>query len=659
MVRLSETSGSRQLQQPGAYSDHRKKRTPWAGPLKLYLSLLIILLLLGVALPLIWMAHQRGENAAEMAADEKMRLLTERTADRFRIVFGDAVPLVSMAAISDAFATPPPADLPAKTRLLLTGLAGSPHLDGLYVGYDDGSFIHLVSLDNDKTWRKVLGAPAEAAFALRIISRDAASERMTSVWRFLNHDGKVLAELAPTEAAYDPRSRPWYQQATATSGTSSVGPYVTATTRALALTLAERHQTRNDAVVGADILLATIGQFLDSEKISPRASAFILDEARELIIHSDPAVMERLLLLRGRKMRVAADDPNISDATVDAARRALPAAEGSFAFTVGDKAYLGQAAAITFSPLLADNILVIAAPLSDFTAANEELLRRALFVSGILLAMGIIAAILIARLITRSLSSLTEEAMHLGDFEFDEAARERTYIREINSLANALAAARDAIRSFALYVPRELVRKIVTSRGGHESAAAREDVTVLFTDIRDFTTISERHSPEDVVAMLSTYFELMNKGVERHQGAIIQFLGDSVFAMWNAPVPDPDHADHACRCALDLAAALRDFNTGQRGLGRPEFVTRFGLHTGPAVVGSVGAERRLVYTAMGDTVNVASRLEGINKEFGTTIMVSRALKDRVEKNFVFRPLGFHQAKGREEKVELFELIAGR
>lgn len=644
------------MQQPGARS-HPPKRASWAGPLKLHLSLLIILLLLGVALPLIWMAQQHGETAAESAAGDKMQLLTERTSDRFRVVFGDAVPLVSMAAISDAFANPPPSDLPAKARLLLKGLAGSPNLDGVYVGYGDGSFIHAVSLDNDKTWRKVLGAPAEASFALRIIAREPAGASMSSVWRFLDGDGRVLAELAPTEAAYDPRGRPWYRRAMATPGMSSVGPYVTATTRALALTLSQRHDAGNGAVAGADILLATIGQFLDSEKVSPRATSFILDDARNLVIHSDPALMEKLLLLRGRKARIAADDPNISDATVDAARAALPATEGAFAFKVGTQAYLGQAAPISFSPLLAGNTLVIAAPLSDFTAANEELLRRALVVSGLLLAIGIIAAILIARLITRSLSALTEDAMRLGDFEFGKAAPEPTHIREINSLATALAAARDAIRSFALYVPRELVRKIVTSHGDSQSAAARQEVTVMFTDIRDFTTISERHSPEEVVAMLSSYFELMNKGVERHKGAIVQFLGDSVFAMWNAPVPDPDHADNACRCALDLAAVVSAFNAGQRALGKPEFVTRFGLHSGPAVVGSVGAERRLVYTAMGDTVNVASRLEGINKEYGTTIMTSRAIKDRCEKDFVFRRLGFHQAKGRAEKVELFELVA--
>jgi adenylate cyclase len=195
------------------------------------------------------------------------------------------------------------------------------------------------------------------------------------------------------------------------------------------------------------------------------------------------------------------------------------------------------------------------------------------------------------------------------------------------------------------------------STGRGVDAASRQEVTVLFTDIRDFTTICERRQPEEIVALLSTYFDLMNRGVERNHGAIIQFLGDSIYAMWNAPMSDPDHALHGCQCALDLAAAICDFNIAQRAAGRPEFVTRFGVHTGPAVVGSVGAENRLQYTAMGDTVNVASRLEGINKEFGTTIIVSRATYDRCKGAFTFRPLGFHQAKGRTEKTEIFELAS--
>ena len=117
------------------------------------------------------------------------------------------------------------------------------------------------------------------------------------------------------------------------------------------------------------------------------------------------------------------------------------------------------------------------------------------------------------------------------------------------------------------------------------------------------------------------------------------------------------HVSDACRCALELKAAIDVWNAGNRQAGRPELVTRFGLHTGAAVVGSVGAQARLQYTAMGDTVNVASRLEGINKEFGTTILASGAVKEGSGGAFTFRPLGVVQAKGRVEQIEIFELVS--
>jgi adenylate cyclase len=184
-------------------------------------------------------------------------------------------------------------------------------------------------------------------------------------------------------------------------------------------------------------------------------------------------------------------------------------------------------------------------------------------------------------------------------------------------------------------------------------------VTAIFTDIYDFTTISEGNSPEAVVTMLSDYFDILNRTVNANNGTIVQFLGDSIFAMWNAPVADENHAENACRAALAMRDALVEFNAEQKRKGLPEFRTRFGLHTGEAVVGSVGAVDRLQYTAMGDTINVASRLEGMNKEHGTTILASSAVYERCHDVILFRPLGEVHAKGRREEIELFEVVTLR
>jgi adenylate cyclase len=331
-------------------------------------------------------------------------------------------------------------------------------------------------------------------------------------------------------------------------------------------------------------------------------------------------------------------------------------------FKVGGKSWLARVATVGTgaSSLLGGHSIAIAAPIGDFTAANEALLRKKLIIAGILVVIGVLTALLISRRISRALVALAADANQIGNLDFQNWRVTHSLISEINMLARSLSSARDAIRTFAVYVPRELVRQIVASGQAAAGAAVRREVTVLFTDIRDFTTISEQAAPEAVVEMLSVYFETMNVIVERHNGVIVQYLGDSIYAMWNAPTENPDHVGDGCRCALALKGAIETLNAENARTGRPELFTRFGLHTGVAVVGSVGAEERRQYTAMGDTVNVASRLEGMNKEFGTTILVSAAVKDHAGAEnlagMAFRPLGAAHAKGRHEQIQVFELL---
>ena len=611
-----------------------------SGPLKLHLSLLIILLLIGIAGPLIWLSYERGQKAAVADADRQMTALALRTMDRYRLLFADAAPILDMLAASEAFAGSSPETLTSKRALLLGALANAPHLDGIYCGYPDGDFVHLVNLPKGGAWARALAAPEAAAFAFRIITAASAAQR-SSQWQFLNASGQPVGETVITQADYDPRTRPWYKLASTIPGLVADGPYVTATTRSLAVTVAKGHLQDGRIVIGTDIRLDTIAEFLAQEKVSPGGRSFVLDGQGNVLIRAGTAAVD------DRLVEIA------KDVVAGSTGRIAAVADGGSA-----EPYLVTASRIEFSPLLQGNVLVIAAPLRDFTAASEQLLKHGVALSLALLLAGIAAAIAVSRFITRSLSKLTADAMQLGNLEVSTPKTERSYVTEINLLSEALAVAHDAIRNFALYVPRELVRKIVLSKGA-AALGERLDVTVIFTDIRDFTTISEDHAPEDVVSWLSAYFGMMNETVEANHGTIIQFLGDSIYAMWNAPVPDADHVDHACSCALQLADRIRLFNDAQRAAGKPVLVTRIGLHTGPAVVGNVGAQNRLQYTAMGDTVNVASRLEGLNKQFGTTIVASRAVRDLAGPSFIFRPLGAHQAKGREEKVEIFELAGGR
>ena len=627
----------------------------WSQPLRLHLSVIIVVLLLAISLPLMWLTYAQGTRSAVQAAEQQMLLLSRHAVDRYRSIFGDGLSAISLTSVSEAFVSEPPAELDAKTDFLLKALAGSRYVDGIYVGYPSGAFVHAVSIEADPAWREAISAPDEATFAVRTIAK--AGPLLLSTWRFFNDDGRPIGQITD-DANYDPRQRPWYRTAALNPDPIAVGPYVMATTGKLGLTLARTMKGHGDTVVGGDVLLETISKLLSSEGVSEHARGYVFDDTGRLIVHSDEVMMKRVLAeLNGKERadQLADEDPALAPVKALLGGADVPP-ERAATFTVDGETYLAHIATTGADGLLSSNTVVVTAPLADFTGPSVALLKKALVIAGILLAIGIVLSLRIARLISHSLSSLTASARQIGDLELQAPGKVHSRVAEINTLAGALGAARQAIGTFALYVPRELVRKIVASGQAAAGSAVRQEVTVLFTDIRDFTTISESRSPEEVVALLTSYFELMNGIVERHNGVIVQYLGDSIYAMWNAPEPDPDHVDDGCRCTLALKAGIDELNQANRAAGLPELVTRFGLHVGEAVVGSVGARSRRQYTAMGDTVNVASRLEGINKQFGTSILVSGAVRARADQRFAFRPLGKAQAKGRAAQLDIFELV---
>jgi adenylate cyclase len=213
-------------------------------------------------------------------------------------------------------------------------------------------------------------------------------------------------------------------------------------------------------------------------------------------------------------------------------------------------------------------------------------------------------------------------------------------------------ARQETIAMFSRFVNPHVVRQLM-ERGGLEGEGRTREVTLLFSDIRGFTTLSETRPPEEVVAILNRYFTRQVDVVFRHGGSLDKFIGDALMAFWGAPLDDAEHAQHAVACALDMADELLAFREelGAAGAG---FDVGIGLHSGPAVVGLIGSDRRREYTSIGDTVNLASRIEGLTKEAGRRILVSRDTMERCAGAFDFVSCGTYPVKGRAQPVELFE-----
>lgn len=662
----------------------------WARPLRVHLSVIIVLLLVAISVPLMLLTYREGRQSALASAEQQMRLLSRNTIDLYENVFRDGYGVVTQGAVLPSLTAAPPAYIDAKRDYLVRTLKASPYLDAAYVGYPDGAFFQIMHVANNSRWHAAVSAPEETVFGMRIVTREPEGPAI-STWYFLDEKGLQIGSGPSREVDFDPRRRPWYRAAMKADEPISTDPYISASTAALTLTLAGKMVDKPDAVIGADVTLETIGRMLEEQAVSRHSVGYLFDQSGKLIVHSNPAVMAGILDgLSTRSVRPMAlatnDDPEllaqiISQTVARNSQTAVAPSPGDdpvFAavqnlvdttgekpdgdlvqFMVAKEPWLARIASIGVGTeqLLDGYRIVIVAPVDDFTADTVQLLQQKMIVAAGLVIFGVLMALMISRRISHALVALADDATQIGNLDFNTWHVTRSHISEVNMLARALSSARSAISTFATYVPRELVRQIVASGQDAASAAARREVTLLFTDIRDFTTISEQHSPEEIVDMLTAYFKTINVVVERNRGVIVQYLGDSIYAMWNAPTENADHVADACRCALDLKAEIDRFNAGRVAQGKPELVTRFGLHTGVAVVGSVGAEDRRQYTAIGDTVNVASRLEGMNKQFGTTILASGAVRDGVAGSFEFRALGAASAKGRHEQVEIFELVA--
>ncbi|MBA2565309.1 MAG: adenylate/guanylate cyclase domain-containing protein, partial [Gemmatimonadetes bacterium] len=215
---------------------------------------------------------------------------------------------------------------------------------------------------------------------------------------------------------------------------------------------------------------------------------------------------------------------------------------------------------------------------------------------------------------------------------------------------------RELKRAFSKFVSPEMVETIARDPAAFRQTADRRELTVLFSDIRGFTSLAEELPPEEVARSLNEYLTEMVRIVFRNGGTLDKYIGDAVMAFYGAPLPRPDHALAACRTALEMLEALETLNAGWAAAGRPRFEIGIGINTGEVVVGFIGDyERRMDYTVIGDHVNLAARLEGLNKDFGTRILLSEWTYNRVRRYIEAAPLGAVRVKGKEHTVSVYSL----
>jgi adenylate cyclase len=304
-------------------------------------------------------------------------------------------------------------------------------------------------------------------------------------------------------------------------------------------------------------------------------------------------------------------------------------------------------------------LVAIVVPEAHYLGEFEASRRRVIGMTGLLM-LGLVAGgAMFLRAMRRDLGRLIGATTRLRSFDFAPSTADPVAFRDVQAAADSLEQAKTALRALGKYVPLDLVRQLYDARLEPSLGGQIEDVTLMFSDIEGFTTISEQLSPNALAVALGAYLEAMTREIHATGGIIDKYTGDGVMALWNTPRHCEHQSERACAAALACQQAARALFASPAWQGLVPWVTRFGIHRAKVTVGHFGSPDRMSFTAMGDGVNLASRLEGLNKQYGTRILVSAAVEADARRSFRFRHLDRVAVKGKHEGGEIFELLGAR
>src|SRR5262249_14431183 len=261
-------------------------------------------------------------------------------------------------------------------------------------------------------------------------------------------------------------------------------------------------------------------------------------------------------------------------------------------------------------------------PGKDVVARAERNSRHSILIGCLVVVLATALSLLIARQVSRPVEHMARDVAAVGRLDFDAHPPPPSIILEVDQLQRALEDMKTSLRSFRKYVPADLVALLMASGHEAELGGERRALTVYFSDIANFTTISESMDPESMVEHLGEYLQVLSDQILTTGGTVDKYIGDAIMALWGAPVEMPAHPLMACTAAVRNQQVVAEVRERWQREGKPAFEARIGINTGEVVVGNIGSERRLNYTVLGDAVNLASRLEGLNKFYGTQIVIS-------------------------------------
>lgn len=629
---------------------------------KIRLRVGITAIFLGTMVPLIaglvGYIFVRNTELALRVADEAMDRTAQEVIGEIQRILAQNQAVAEVAAAAGALA-PDRFGTDAVLPMFGEVLDANPLLYSVYAGFEqDGIFNQTIRLPSGSTAPFGLfrqPPPTDTERVYRAI-RLEQGERIDQ-FRYRAIDGRTLhSEEGP--ASYDPRQRPWYQAARDSREAIISPAYVFASSGEPGFTLSRRFLHRDGAlngVVGVDITLRTLSDFLAQRRLPGGGTVFVVDQNDTLVGY--PSLGAMLGGQDGKVVLHKVDQFAAAPQVATAFREWRLTNRRSFTFhdPVTATDYLA-----TFVPVATTTdvpwMTGVVVPMEAFVGRIRDVTISLSIASLLIIALAVMMVIHISRLLTRPIHDVVQETERIRRFDLSGEFRTDSNIVEIRTLARSVQAMKNALHSFSVFVPKDIVRDLIARGDTANLGGQRRQVTILFSDIENFTGISEDLPPEAVMQYLSDYFEALNRPIHDHDGVVDKFIGDAIMAIWNAPRADDHHVAHACLAALACRAVSEQRRQVALATGQPAFRTRFGLHVGEAVVGTVGSLDRMQFTVLGANVNLASRVEALNKHYGTDILVTSQVEQVVRDRFLLVPIDLVQPVGVVQPVELFALL---
>lgn len=616
----------------------------WSVPFSVTILALMALILAPLAGALLWLGWRSVNFVERLSGDQRVTVL-EEAIERF-VSNG----LRGVVAVGQTLAETPifridrgPEADDERRRQLVASLTHHPLVGAAFVAFRDGRFLFV---GRSEVYWNTPRTPYQdqKPDSVQMLTIDGSGSERRETWWFQSADGtRSGTRVQPTD--YDPLSRPWYVDTMRAGKAMLTPPYRFIQSNKFGVSVGVP-LADNEGVIGFDFTLDALSQLLTDYKITENAVIMVGHSLSTVVVESAPCPPDVKGCLEGDVQAREILRRTIRE-TIEQDRRI------DREISIDGNAY--RLIVHLMAPGFGQRFVVAAAvPQAELVAESRTLMERAAIAAAVAVALAIVAALVASWLVSRSIGRIAAKTEHIRNLDFSDRSPVRSRITEVARLSDSVERMREGLEVFGRYVSKTLVQQVMRSPESSGVGGVRRDVSVMFTDIESFSLLSERMEPEILTDRLSRYFDVLGTAISANKGTIDKYIGDSIMAFWNAPEPDPDHVANACRAALQAAAASNRLRDKWRARGRPTFRTRFGLHTGLAVVGNVGARERINYTLVGPVANQASRMEGLNKVYGTEILVSGEVAQLTADRFLWRHIDRIVAAGTTEAHEIYE-----